>query len=976
MLVLFILLLIFLVVYQWAKSPGKPSKDDPYNVSSTDQLLSQQNAKWIAFIKSYLKLAKTTQEKALIERIVQDIYKQGLLGQHPGYSQTKELHVEITKAYVVDDTSKQLEKHTAKLEATPNNPLSNELKIRLDNVSLLLYFGAFLFVASVGLFIAFAETTGAFRTLAAALVTLVMYGTGVWLFKNKAALKPAGLAFAGIGIAIAPLVGVAAYSYVWPDSAAVVWLLTSVFCLGLYAHAIIFLRRPLINYVFLFTMLSLFESSISIIDAPIYFFGWAMAGIGIVLLAVSRLNNIWGDFKESARVSAQLFVPVSVLVSLTLIADQGWGQLGVSFMLAALFYGLEVLATANTEQETNAVVSQTSLLSGVGCLTYAATNEPNAVALTLLIFVLTQAVGIIVFSKQTNLGINFATVAIASAIAAIVFSIGNGTFLLASTFALLFLSLLVWLSQTRNDAFAVASITWLAMPFVIGQTFINPGISARWQLLLVTITLIVYSLVHIFKVMPSKASNLISTSRVITLGSSIVVLAVAMYTTPGVVLLTGFGIALLMVLLSEYDRTARWETAAGIVAAVPVLVCWNDSNLLVIASLVAMSFNILLALRYRSEENRWLSTVLWLLLPFSLGSASFGGNWLPETYAWAYIVVMACLILSRAIARGTVFTSARVPVAVYAKSASLSYVFGYTAAAMLSIVISLFGADSQIHTTLILLVLSVVTFVIANGVEKKPEIAVLYPLLFQATLLSLIRPAASSTDFSVYLALSSLLAVASYLYIRILYGSIEKLQTFQRLVLGSSLTMAAITPFCFFVVGETVLMMPIGLLVFSFLLYDNIHYKTQGYREFSVGLMVGAFMWMLHYLGVREPQAYAHIIAITFAAFAYWRHVKRETAECDKYLMLMLMTATIPLLLQALLGNAGDWYGWWLLLEQVFFMILGMTIHKNFVIKWGLYVAVGSVLYQMRHLGWLALTALAAFIIGIAIYQLQKYNKI
>lgn len=39
---------------------------------------------------------------------------------------------------------------------------------------------------------------------------------------------------------------------------------------------------------------------------------------------------------------------------------------------------------------------------------------------------------------------------------------------------------------------------------------------------------------------------------------------------------------------------------------------------------------------------------------------------------------------------------------------------------------------------------------------------------------------------------------------------------------------------------------------------------------------------------------------------------------------------------------------------------------------WGLYVAVASVLYQLRNLGWAALTVLAMFIIGIAMYQLQK----
>jgi hypothetical protein len=88
----------------------------------------------------------------------------------------------------------------------------------------------------------------------------------------------------------------------------------------------------------------------------------------------------------------------------------------------------------------------------------------------------------------------------------------------------------------------------------------------------------------------------------------------------------------------------------------------------------------------------------------------------------------------------------------------------------------------------------------------------------------------------------------------------------------------------------------------------------------------------------------------------------------------MLVTATVPLTLQAVGSPAGGLYGWWLLLEQVGFIILGMSIAKKFVTKWGLYTAVGAVLYQLRDLGWAALTVLALFLIGLAVYKIQKNN--
>jgi hypothetical protein len=51
-----------------------------------------------------------------------------------------------------------------------------------------------------------------------------------------------------------------------------------------------------------------------------------------------------------------------------------------------------------------------------------------------------------------------------------------------------------------------------------------------------------------------------------------------------------------------------------------------------------------------------------------------------------------------------------------------------------------------------------------------------------------------------------------------------------------------------------------------------------------------------------------------------------------------------------------------------------MSIERRFVVRWGLYVAVGAVLYQLRGLGYAALAFLALFLIGLAVYKLQKYN--
>ena len=131
----------------------------------------------------------------------------------------------------------------------------------------------------------------------------------------------------------------------------------------------------------------------------------------------------------------------------------------------------------------------------------------------------------------------------------------------------------------------------------------------------------------------------------------------------------------------------------------------------------------------------------------------------------------------------------------------------------------------------------------------------------------------------------------------------------------------------------------------------------------------------MYFFGIREVQAYTHVAALTLAGFAWWRYFSGDNAKSDEYIYWSLTIATVPLILQALSDSSGGIYGWWLLLEQVGFMLIGISIRKKFVIMWGLCVAVAAVLYQLRNLGYVALAVLALFVLGVAIYQLQKYNK-
>jgi hypothetical protein len=167
--------------------------------------------------------------------------------------------------------------------------------------------------------------------------------------------------------------------------------------------------------------------------------------------------------------------------------------------------------------------------------------------------------------------------------------------------------------------------------------------------------------------------------------------------------------------------------------------------------------------------------------------------------------------------------------------------------------------------------------------------------------------------------------------------------------------------------------MPIGLLAAGALLLHYTWTMNQADREFAGGVITVAIMWFLYWAGVREFQAYSHIAVAVLGLYAYWRTTRGEEEEAVAYLWALLATATVPLAIEALtVTTHGGLYGWWLLLEQIAIMLLGMSIGRRFVTMWGLYVAVGAVLYQLRSLGYGALALLALFLIGLAVYRLSK----
>lgn len=967
---LLFLALVAVLIWLFTRNSKKPT-------NTVDAQLEQRNYDWAQFIANYYPKAETDQERALIQRMISDIALKGLPvltletvdgAVAPSPAVIAQRHAVLQSSGLLDAPAQDGVDQQATLIAAPRAAARQYV----DNTSLLLYFGAFLFVASVGLFIGFGGLPGTLRTALVLLVSVVLYVGGMWLVAHRATLRQAGLTFVGIGMTIAPFTGLAAYNYLFgQDNGALVWCLTSLLCMAMYVHALVRLREPLIGYVFIFTFLSLFESGISLFTAPLYYFGWGMALVGICLSVYSRYTQRFVVLQEPSRVSAMLFVPLAVLASLLLLPSQGAGQLGVSLLIAAVYYAMIALWTTGSERLGSAIAAQVAGLIGIGAVSYAITPSLADVAAVLFVASAFQTAVITLRSPGSVLWRNAASIALGVQFVSLFLAIERPLVLCVSLLGMaLYAGVIAW-HQQRPDSYAVSLLAWSASPLVYGYMVAKPGLSAQVVALLLAGALCVHWLAHLYVARVARSDEwrrtLLQTYVIAAVAPVIVsVLAGAWWS-----MAITAGIALSMMALAANDRNPVWTAIGGIIAGVPLLLFPSgalSAAVFLTVNVFALLYSVAAALWTRHEANRWLSTFFWLVLPVTMGGGALGSEWHAAGYAWAYVFAMIGLVVSRAIARGVVFRSNSVALASLARTASVSYVVGYGIAGVVAVLASLLSSNAQVHTSIILAIIAGTLYVLSRVVEKQVALMAGLPLLVQLIVLSIWRPENGTSGMELYLLVASGLAFCGYA----ITGGVSAVTQSHQMLRDGALLTAFMAPLAFVCTDRVYWPMPIGALVASALLFDRVRRSTQANREWAGGFVLLTLYWCMSYAGIHALQAYVHVLVALLLAYAYWRSVRGEAAQRDQYLWAALIASTVPLALQALSGVAGGVYGWWLLLEMIAWMLVGMAIGRRFVTMWGLYVAVGAVLYQLRNLGWAALTVLAMFLIGIAIYRLQK----
>lgn len=950
--------LIIYFIYRSMRSKPAAVRQAP---NTTAAIEIERDKQWTTYIAAFRETVSTKKETQLIDAILSGM-------DSAAYGKQK-----IAVASVWSDNEVYSATPESVAEKEPDVP-----KEPIDSTLLLLYFGAFLLVASVGLFVAISGLDGLLRTFIVAATAAILFYGGLQIYENNEKLAAAGTSFVGSGMIIAPLTGVAWFNLVSHKSGAgIVWLATSVICIALYAYAFQRIRNDFMAYLLIGSLVSAVESSVLTIGLPSYGYAWGLVVAGIFLNVSNQVRNQEGRLARSGSTSAALIVPLSMIGSIALFPQYGSVQLAVTLLLSSVYYWL--LSNSNSFEKVNyRIASQVSALAGIANFVYAYYHNLEAVGLMLTLVTAVYTIAIIVSTRQTTKENGLLEISIVSGSLSVVLSLSQPWYLVAAIAIGVLLATSIWKQEENDEALQVAGILLIILPFVIGQYALVLGLNSSLQLAMSALVALLLEAVIVVTIRRDtlhhaydSAAGLYWSAAAATLVPAIAIGPAAVAGVVGIILLSSL-------LLHTLSKDSSWLLGSGLAVFVPVaygaIHGGFDSTSFSVAVLVALFWNSFISLMTRQQVTRALVVISILLTPIALGGGGLNWHWGSYGYSFGYMAAMAGCLTARAIARGKLLVSFKVPIASYYADASQAYIAGYVTAGVISLLFSLDTSSSRWLTTTLLAIISIMVVLIAR-IERKLDVLVFLPVLLQAAILSVLRP--SFSDAEQLGATALLLTIAAAASYGLTFGVTWKEQHAQQQLLQVSMYLAYAGPALALFNADGSLLLPLSLLVAGLVTHHYNRNAVQSTREASLGVCIAAVHWFVFILGVHNLQIHTHILAFFLAGFAYWRYVREDNVGSQNYVQALFFVVTIPLALQSLGGEAGGYYGLILIFEQVLFMAIGAMLPPNnlgqhFLLRWGLWTALAAILFQLRGLGWAFVSLLALIIIGTAVYRLQK----
>lgn len=985
------------------------------STNTADQQLEQRNYEWAEFIARYRGKVKTKAERAIVERMLADIAKQGLPvppadATYPS-APAQSMQPNPKLAYTTAATSTtyaavdQLEPDFAIDEPISQGPvLIQQPKQQVDSGLILLYFGAFLFLGAVGLFLAFGNLPGAAKSSLVAMLVALFYITGQWLFRSSRRLKQGGSAFIGIGLILLPFFGLSLYVDTFSQTQGpLVWAFISVVSILLYWHALLTTRQAYVTYSMLAAVVSLFESSVAITSLPVYYFALAMAVVSIIFLVLTKLKKNMQDLQEPLIVSANVLLPLSLLMSLIYLPDHGLTPVALALLLSCAFYAVYAWEQKPGERTSLIVLSNCLGLAGASTLAYSITSEVEIIAPLLVVLAVGQlcTLALLHHSKyiaaKTYSALMFMVVA--SGLVSCLFAWNNAALLAVIMLASAALMVSVH-TLTRDPGYITAAVCmlflWVLELGAYWQSWDHKMFVAAWAGLAI--------LFFGQRIRHPKTSPLGTIYRVGYLIALGLIVSFGIFGGWQLAASSAGIVGLLMLLIDRYERSPTYTLvslclqyialfalsfglggeqltkltylwgglaivhyivgrllpvrrellcASGIVGAF-MAVCTvfggPDSTVPMLAA--AVLFAGLTILEYLRKQD---SSYLVLSVVAQYIALAWGCALLPAqgraTYTPALFLGLALLqyFISGNVRDKNILVYASLGGLVFGASSGI--VFGQTTVPM-PVNVLVFAAiafvEARRNLSRSLVTLSIVA----------QYVLVLWLSIWQHTVED-----------------AQLVPAALGLYAAILYAAhwsklLKDFETEQ--YKNASMVGLAAGALCAIPYGGARLPMIFSLAGLGAVIYlEGDKHVLQARRELGLAVIMVAFQWWLGIGDVNELQIYTHLWVALLVSFAVWRNGLGQLEQEKNYTVTALSVLSVPLLLQAL-GDSGQAYGWLLIVEHVLMMIVGISLKRRYIMWWGLAVSTVAVLYQLRDLAFVALGFLAVVVIGIALYIIGR----
>lgn len=415
-------------------------------------------------------------------------------------------------------------------------------------------------------------------------------------------------------------------------------------------------------------------------------------------------------------------------------------------------------------------------------------------------------------------------------------------------------------------------------------------------------------------------------------------------------------VATSLTVLTRAGQHPLYRQSLEILGFVPFISIWFLLGNEVILIALTLSLVILVSVAYALRSAIWLCAafVPLLAMPLAASSTIDGGlSALTLSIIYSSIGVSALAV--------------RYIVANRAKDLQQSVSILYVAALVMGWV---FAVNHGIQFGALILAVDMVLVAIASFIEREPNMfGVAYGGLFVAVTMAL---STNDTNFGLYLSIAyAVLSLSAFGIAQLSPGSLRA-QLIQRI---APFGMYAASLSAFFTATASSNVPPALLIVAAAMLWFQSRKRAEVELESAAYISISAAVsWVLINLGIKELLVFTHLWAVTFALMYMWRNDANDKANADNFLLLSLVSLSVPFGLQTL-GNSGTARGWLFVIEHLGLMLLGMTIKNDKVMKWGLVVAVGGVIFQLRDLTFLLLGALGLTVIGIAIWLLNREGK-